>query len=228
MLPSSMGPGGPRPSRGSCQSAGCRPSAASSPVGKGGLPVACPQGGARRPRTSAGAPTSSLRSSSPSVSPSKSLRLPGVNLSAVLDMGGLAEAKEGEQLKSIENFDGERPVAPGQVVFNSPRTIHACLRLGISPYDLIKTPPKPDPRIDPAVFELRYTHQEQRRLQKIKAVREEREARIQEELEELPRLEAKSESGMGAVEELHRREELQLADRKSVGVGKEGRSRWSP
>lgn len=100
-------------------------------------------------------------------------------------MPGLVFPRIGEAgpFLSLEDFDERKVYGPNEVVFNSPRSVTACLRMGIYPSELIKQPLVLTPGVDLDVVKMRYVHQERRRKQKLRLLMEERSALTIEDCE---------------------------------------------
>lgn len=108
---------------------------------------------------------------------------------AVTPAAGQAQCHDGLLLgssggsRSIETFDPQQVYFEGEVVFDSPRTVEACLTLGILPKDLFARTPEDvrdemvrlgDDVSDPNIVKQRYEWAEKKRFRDIEAIKAER------------------------------------------------------
>eukprot|EP01006_Ploeotia_vitrea_P021530 TRINITY_DN53928_c0_g1_i1.p1 TRINITY_DN53928_c0_g1~~TRINITY_DN53928_c0_g1_i1.p1 ORF type:complete len:583 (-),score=96.93 TRINITY_DN53928_c0_g1_i1:831-2579(-) len=77
-------------------------------------------------------------------------------------------------LKSLEDLDENAEWSRGVILIDSPRSVEACLRLGVNPPELLKTKLVIPAGTDPNLAKVQYIHKERRRKQKLKALKEER------------------------------------------------------
>eukprot|EP00760_Papus_ankaliazontas_P018862 PhM_4_TR1772/c0_g1_i1/m.94220 len=98
-------------------------------------------------------------------------------------------------LRSLENFNVDERHVSGKILLNSPRSVQACVNLGLVPREFLRRSMKDyandiirerGPKNDEEVVRMRYKYAEQRRQQKLEAARTERMRLVQlEEREQL-------------------------------------------